>query len=94
MKTVHKFALLLLSEMLLSKTCHENSIQKRSKHGCHTIPQIIKALRFLCSTVSPDLLLKLKSVKMEEIGLPLNSKERAAKSLVSQLILSHVPLCS
>lgn len=31
---------------------------------------------------------------MEEIGLPLSSKQRAVKSLVSQLIPSHIPLHS
>lgn len=64
-----------------------------SKHRCHTILQIILALRFLCSTVT-DLLLKLKSVKMEEIGLPFSSKQTPAKSLVPQLIPSHIPLHS
>lgn len=64
-----------------------------SKHGCRIILQITLALRFLCSTVT-DLLLKLKSVKMEETGLPFSSKQTPAKSLVAQLIPSHVPLHS
>lgn len=93
MKTLRKFALLPISETLLSKTYNENSIYQMSKHGCHTILQIILALRFLCSTVT-ELLLKLKSVKMEETGLPFNSKQTPAKSLVAQLIPSHVPLHS
>lgn len=31
---------------------------------------------------------------MEKIGLPSSSKQRAVKSLVSQLISSHIPLHS
>lgn len=80
--------------MLLSKSCNENSIKWKSKRGYYILPESIKYSRFLSSTITADLLLKLRLVTMEEMGLPLSSKQRAVKSRVSQLIPSHTPIHS